>query len=109
MIYLFLIACILLAAGEIWRVAVTKKRAQRVLDHIRTQLPDIYAARFSTLKVGDREVTQFFQSPENLGDPALGELKKKAAFASKVGMMPLLVMVGLMALLYVYGAIKSFF
>ncbi len=109
MIYLFLVACILLAVGEIWRVAVTKKRYQQVLDYIQTQQPEVYAARFSTLKVGDHETTLFFQSPENLGDPTLGELKKKAVSASKVGMMPLLVMIAAMAILYVYGAVASFF
>lgn len=103
--WLFLLACILLVIGEAWGYFVARRRMNDLLAYVQGTHPDFFAARLAGAKPSDRVVGEFLRSPENFGDATLARLKKRALFASKFVLIPLLVVLGLMLAIYVFSSV----
>lgn len=103
--WLFLLACILLVVGEAWSYFVARKRMRELFAYVEGKHPDFYGATLKGARPSDRVVGDFLRSSENFGDANLDALKKRALFASKFQLVPLLVVLGLMVALYVFSSV----
>lgn len=103
--WLFLLACILLIVGEAWSYFVARRRMRELFAYVEGKHPDFFGAKLKGANPSDRIVGEFLRSSENLGDTTLAQLKKRALFASKFQLVPLLVVLGLMVAVYVFSSV----
>jgi hypothetical protein len=109
MVWLYFGFTVLFLVAELWSFFVARKRKLAVIDYVREKHPAFFSGRLETARDKDIAAGDFLRSPEDLGDPQLGLLKKQARFASKLGMAPIFFLLAVMLVLYLWGAVLSFF
>lgn len=108
MAWLYFGFSVLFVAAELWSYFVARKRKLAVIDYVRENHPAYFTDHLAAARDRDIAAADFLRSADDLGDPQLGSLKKKARGAAKFGMLPILTVLGLMLVLYLWGALLSF-
>lgn len=107
MAYLVFITTLFIVFIEIFVRKVAKQRAAETFDYVTQNHGDALTATFGSHAPNDRGFSKFLFSPETFGDEQVAELKKRTRRVAGLATKPFLILVGLMGLLYVWGAVRG--
>lgn len=105
--YLLLVASLFFIFGEVLFRRTATRRAQAVMDRIRTRHGEAFVERFGDVSVGEPKFKAFLESAEDFGDAELANLKQQALRANRRAWWPLLGLLFFFAAAYMLSALLA--